>query len=253
MLKRIHSWIIRKFKSNRKRSKGINGSIESVNGDKISLRRLERHIDISISRDRAIYENYDDWLYLQTKKGHPGTFQELWNVTKAKQQKVWNFVGIEKKDKVLDIGFRDGFNLKELEKKCSSVVGIDVNKDAIHHAKELGCQVFQEDIQKETHFKNNSFDIIILSDVLEHCFSPESALKECNRITKPEGRIVIDVPFENEFNRNLLHGHATLFKNEMFFEQLLRDCGFSIVKKDLSNKARNLYVARPLLKTIPEE
>ena len=51
-----------------------------------------------------------------------------------------------------------GFNLKELETKCSSVIGIEVNKHATGHARDLGCQVFQEDIQQRTHFEANSFE-----------------------------------------------------------------------------------------------
>lgn len=222
--------------------KGINGSIERVKGSKVSLCRIDRHIDLTISGDRVIYKNYEDWKYLQTAKGHPGAFEKLWETTRDKQRKVWNFVEIKKTDNVLDVGFRDGFNLKELETKCSSVIGIDVNKHAIVHAKELGCQVFQEDIQQRTHFEDNSFDVIIMCDILEHCFSPENALEESNKLLKHGARMIIEVPMENTFDRNLLHGHSSLFKNKLVFERLLTDFGFSILKKDLSNKARNLYV-----------
>ncbi|MFQ6119985.1 MAG: class I SAM-dependent methyltransferase, partial [Methanosarcinales archaeon] len=216
-----------------------------IKGNKVTIRRLERHIDLTISGDRAIFSNYNDWKYLQEMKGHPGTFRDLWNITKDKQRKAWEFVGIKKTDIILDVGFRDGFNLKELEKKCSSVIGIDINKHSIDHAKGLGCQVFQEDIQQGTHFENNSFDVIIMCDILEHCFSPENALKECNRLLKHRARMIIEVPFENTFNRNLLHGHASLFENEMIFEELLINYDYKILKKDHSKKARNWYVVTP--------
>ena len=240
-LKRICKVIL--LKSSRSDGgKGINGSIKRVKGNNVSLRRIGRHIDLTISGDRIIYKDYEDWKYLQTVKGHPGQFEKLWEITKDKQREVWNFVAIKKTDYVLDVGFRDGFNLKELEKKCSRVMGLDVNEHAIKHAKELGCQVFQEDIQHQTHFEDNSCDVIIMCDVLEHCFSPENALKECNRLLKYGARMIIEVPFENKFDRNLLHGHCSLFKSEVVFDGLLTDFGFSILKKNLSNKSRNLYV-----------
>lgn len=239
ILKRIGK-ALKSSKSNDE--KGINGSIERVKGNKVSLRRIDRHIDLTIFGDRVVYKDYEDWKYLQTVKGHPGQFEKLWEITKDKQRKVWNFVAIKRTDDVLDVGFRDGFNLKELETKCLSVIGIEINKHAIDHARDLGCQVFQEDIQQRTHFEANSFDVIIMCDILEHCFSPENALKECNRLLKYGARIIIEVPFEDTFDMNLLHGHSSLFKNKAVFEALLADFGFSILKKNLSEKGRNLYV-----------
>ena len=225
-----------------KGTNGINGSIDKLKGNKVSIHRINRHFFLTISEDRAIYKDYEDWKYLQTVKGHPNEFEKLWKITKDKQHKVWNFVEIKKVDNVLDIGFRDGFNLKELKTKCSNVIDIDVNRHAIDHAIELGCQAFQEDIQQQTHFEDNSFDVIIMCDVLEHCFSPENALKECNRLLKHDARMIIEVPFENEFDKNILHGHSSLFKNKVIFEEILINFKFVILKKDLSDKTRNLYV-----------
>lgn len=251
LIKTLQKIIIRRInlkskKGNNKKDKGIIGSITRVKGNKVTIRRHERHINLTISEDRAIFTDYDDWKYLQEMKGHSGAFRDLWNITKDKQRKAWEFVGIKKTDIVLDVGFRDGFNLKELEKKCSNVIGIDINKQSIDHARELGCQVFQEDIQQETHFEDNSFDVIIMCDILEHCFSPENALKECNRLLKHGAHMIIEIPFENTFDRNLLHGHSSLFKNETIFEELLINCDYSILKKEHAKKARNWYVVTPI-------
>ena len=44
-------------------------------------------------------------------------------------------------------------------------------------------------------FENNSFDTIILSDVLEHLSELKSTLQEINRILNPEGVLIMNYPF----------------------------------------------------------
>ena len=46
-------------------------------------------------------------------------------------------------------------------------------------------------------FDDNVFDKVLLRCLLEHVKNPEDILKEVNRILKPGGRIVIEVPFIN--------------------------------------------------------
>ena len=45
-------------------------------------------------------------------------------------------------------------------------------------------------------FADNSFDYVILNDVVEHIERPilEAALKELMRVVKPEGRILLEFP-----------------------------------------------------------
>jgi SAM-dependent methyltransferase len=42
---------------------------------------------------------------------------------------------------------------------------------------------------------DNNFDFVILTDVLEHLENCESVLKECHRVLKPKGSIIITMPF----------------------------------------------------------
>lgn len=48
---------------------------------------------------------------------------------------------------------------------------------------------------RELPFKNNSFDLIISTQVLEHVPDPLSILKEMARVCKPGGDVVISLPF----------------------------------------------------------
>jgi SAM-dependent methyltransferase len=44
-------------------------------------------------------------------------------------------------------------------------------------------------------FPDNSFDLIVSNDVLEHVPSPEKALQECVRVLRPGGTMLVTIPF----------------------------------------------------------
>lgn len=54
---------------------------------------------------------------------------------------------------------------------------------------------FQMDLNKNFPIRENIFDTIILTDVLEHTTMPDNVWKEATRILKPGGKIIIGVPF----------------------------------------------------------
>ncbi len=51
------------------------------------------------------------------------------------------------------------------------------------------------DITKKLPFKDNTFNTIVLSDVLEHVPNPGDLMSELARILKPGGFVLINVPF----------------------------------------------------------
>ena len=102
-----------------------------------------------------------------------------------------------KNKKVLDVGCGDGRTAFELIKQGAEVYGIDISKKAINYAKTFVPEgkFSVQDITK-TNFKNEEFDAIILSEVIEHI--PPTDLKlcliECYGILKREGILVLSTP-----------------------------------------------------------
>lgn len=103
------------------------------------------------------------------------------------------------KGRVLDIGCGNGFILKALSKKVSDieVFGFD-NTFSLAKAtkKRLGekANILRASANCQLPFIDNSFDLILSTDALEHLKDPSLLLKEIHRLLKPGGRAVITIP-----------------------------------------------------------
>ena len=66
--------------------------------------------------------------------------------------------------------------------------------DEIMGSKNLSCEHIQADINKPLPLKNNSFDIVIMRDVIEHLLRPYDTLLEVKRVLKPNGFLKLTTP-----------------------------------------------------------
>ncbi len=48
---------------------------------------------------------------------------------------------------------------------------------------------------KDFPLSDNSFDVVLCSQVLEHCFTPDSLLDEISRVLRPGGYLILTIPF----------------------------------------------------------
>lgn len=85
---------------------------------------------------------------------------------------------------VLDIGCGDGILLEHLKQRGIVGTGIDISSKAIDICRERGLDCRQADITDTLPFENNSFDTVVLTDVLEHIFQPQELLREAHRVTR---------------------------------------------------------------------
>jgi len=98
----------------------------------------------------------------------------------------------KKNPQILDIGCGTGKNVEALG-KLGETWGIDVSENAILYCKKRGLKKVKLAKAEATRFKNNSFDVIVLFDVLEHVDDVKT-IKEIFRILKPNGLVLITVP-----------------------------------------------------------
>lgn len=92
---------------------------------------------------------------------------------------------VESNSTVLDLGCGDGSLGEELmkRKKCK-VFGIDISEVAVKHARRKGINARVGNLEEPLDFEDNSFEYVILCDVLEHLFDPLFTLKEAFRVSK---------------------------------------------------------------------
>lgn len=102
-------------------------------------------------------------------------------------KKVVNICKKYRGQKVLDIGMGHGVVLKMLNHKFK--VGVDI-------AKEFCPDIVA--VAEHLPLKDKSFDIIIMSDILEHVIEPLIVLNEAKRTLADEGIIVIRTPFNED-------------------------------------------------------
>jgi SAM-dependent methyltransferase len=101
-----------------------------------------------------------------------------------------------KDSKVLDIGCSSGIFLNDLENlgfKTENLYGIDISEQAIKNCKINGIiNSFVMDAQNIS--LNDTFDIIIASDCLEHLQDDENAIKNWKSLLNVDGTMYVFVP-----------------------------------------------------------
>lgn len=111
---------------------------------------------------------------------------------------IWFDKYLEKKDEVLDLGANSGQISLKIAFKVKKIMGIDVDAKLIEIAKKeavnkkiRNAKFTVADINERLSFKNNSFDKVICSDVLEHLERRDFALLEIKRVLKPNGLLFL--------------------------------------------------------------
>lgn len=106
-------------------------------------------------------------------------------------------------DRILDVGCGDGFYLHLLAglRLKLKLVGIDNNPNALESArrnlKQKTILLINTDLMKKIPFKSNSFNKVVISEVLEHLTDDIKGLKEVYRVLKPGGTLCLSVPNMN--------------------------------------------------------
>lgn len=97
--------------------------------------------------------------------------------------------------KILDIGCGPGVDIHFLI-DGNEVHGIDISDEVLNIAKDQGIIPHKIDLSvvDKLPFRDESFDIIIATDILEHLFTPKKLLHEIHRVCKSDGFVIISVP-----------------------------------------------------------
>jgi 2-polyprenyl-3-methyl-5-hydroxy-6-metoxy-1,4-benzoquinol methylase len=95
--------------------------------------------------------------------------------------------------RVLDLGCRDGA-LSRAYLDGNDVVGLDVDREALARAQQLGLKTEWADLDEPLAFPDESFDVVVAGELLEHIRSPPSLIDEARRVLRPGGTLVGSTP-----------------------------------------------------------
>lgn len=177
-----------------------------------------------------------------------------------------NNAKLKKGNTILDAGIGDGeLTFMLASKQLYNVIGIDISSGKIKrlkrllHKKCLKRQLFQCDVNNIP-FQDRSFDCIFCSEVLEHLPEPEKAISEFHRILKPDGIVIITVPYKEKITYQVcIHchkltpssGHLHSF-NEINLTKLLKISGFYFtIVKTIINPLNNLRFLSYIFSLVP--
>jgi 2-polyprenyl-3-methyl-5-hydroxy-6-metoxy-1,4-benzoquinol methylase len=94
---------------------------------------------------------------------------------------------------LLDVGCGSGLFLQRMRKLGWDVEGIDPDASAIENARKKGLKVRLGRLET-SRYAPESFDVVTMSHVIEHVEDPHRLLKECHRILKPSGLLILITP-----------------------------------------------------------
>ncbi|MEE8471077.1 MAG: class I SAM-dependent methyltransferase [Dehalococcoidia bacterium] len=99
--------------------------------------------------------------------------------------------------RILDIGCADG-RLSLVSKEAlgaEEIYGLDVSTECLQEAGKRGVKTFKVDVSRDKFpLETGSFDVVIASEILEHCILPANLLKEAYRVLRPGGYLVLSTP-----------------------------------------------------------
>jgi 2-polyprenyl-3-methyl-5-hydroxy-6-metoxy-1,4-benzoquinol methylase len=113
---------------------------------------------------------------------------------------------IEGPGRVLDVGCATGYLARLLSARGCSVTGLDSNAKALQLAGKFCDRTLAADLDSVALtdlFPDDSFDVIIFADVLEHLRNPWKVLDDARRLLGHRGHAVVSIP-------NIAHGAIRL-------------------------------------------
>ncbi len=212
-------------------------------------------------QEERIYSLYQGIDYFKKDRQHQGIF----SVQDDKQwegfiKDRWNSLvknGIlcsspSRSVRCLEVGCCEGKLLAYLKKKGYDAIGCDVNKDICNLGKKkLGVNIINTPIEK-CDFPLESFDSIFSFHTFEHLVDPVGALMRCFQFLRIGGKILLEVPSDDNELMNEDHLHFfSVNSGRLMLESVFGNCN---VKENFYTNAQgkrlsSMYLSAEKLST----
>lgn len=142
---------------------------------------------------------------------------------------------------VLDIASGEGYGSNMLAQVASRVIGVDVNDDAVAHARakyQRGNLEFRVGSCAEVPVEDGTIDLVVSFETIEHHAQHQEMFSEISRVLKPDGVLMISSPNKHEYS------DVPGFSNPFHVKELYLDEFAALLTKNFSNVA--LYGQRTM-------
>ena len=117
---------------------------------------------------------------------------------------------------LLDVGCATGFSLLAAQQRGWQASGVEFSDFCVDYARSRGLDVFHGLLQA-LRDGDARYDAITMWDYLEHSADPLGDLKQCQRLLKPGGVVVLSVPNVDSWSYALFKQNWIGFKNNEHF------------------------------------
>jgi SAM-dependent methyltransferase len=114
-------------------------------------------------------------------------FDRLLQTWRASKATPW----IPRGARVLDVGCHQGEFLRRLGERIGPSVGLD---PLAHSESNERFRILAEPLSEPSGFDSASFDVVVMLATLEHIQDKEPLARECRRLLRLGGRVIVTVP-----------------------------------------------------------
>jgi len=211
------------------------------------------------------YKNYAENIYKEIRKETYGEDfgQNSW-ITIDEYRQFFSFLKLSDDTNVLEIATGSGGPSVFMVKETSCrLTGIELNENGVHNARKLAnenglsekIKFIQGDASEPLPFSDNSFDVVICIDSINHLKERDKVLQEIRRILKTGGRLLYTDPI---VVTGILTNEEIAIRSSVGFflfvpagenERLLKDTGFQEIQvkdvtENIASVSKKWFTAR---------
>lgn len=151
--------------------------------------------------------------------------------------------------RLLEIGVGAGFFLKSAARAGWEACGTEVSEACFDYAVREHRLDVRREAAEALSFERDSFDVVVMFDVIEHLFDPALVVRLMNNVLRPGGLLVVGTPNYDALARRMLGvewaiispvDHLYYF-NETTLDRLLGTGGFGPVSFVRSNSSLGVF------------
>jgi ubiquinone/menaquinone biosynthesis C-methylase UbiE len=141
---------------------------------------------------------------------------------------------------VLDLGCGDGWSTNRLRELGKNATGVTITpREADHARRRYGLELVVCDMH-HLRLPDLAFGAIYCRESYEHTVAPFVALCEMNRVLRPGGHVLLNIPWEEWIREDSHYSVLTASQmREMFFK-----CRFVVEKEGRTELGHYWYLAR---------